>query len=60
LSTGRAEGEAIGEARGEARRIEEQQKIVKNLIKLGIAIDIIIKSTGLTREEVETIKTSIL
>lgn len=60
LSTGRAEGEAIGEARGEARGIEEQQKIVKNLIKLGIAIDIIIKSTGLTREEVETIKCNII
>ncbi len=46
----RAEGEAIGEARGEAKnRIE----VAKKLMNLGIAIDIVVESTGLTRQQIE-------
>lgn len=53
----RAEGEAEGEVRGEARgRTEEKREIVKKLIKLGIAMDVVIQSTGLSRGEVEAIK----
>ena len=56
---GEARGEAIGEARGEAKRIKEKREIVTKMIKLGVATDIIIATTSLTREEVDAIKASI-
>jgi predicted transposase/invertase (TIGR01784 family) len=46
---------AEGEARG---RINEKYEITINLLKCGIDINTVIKSTGLTREEVEKIKSS--
>ncbi len=46
---GRAEGKAEGKAEGAG-------EIAKQMIKLGIAIDLVIKATGLTRETVEKIK----
>src|SRR3990167_2990568 len=53
----RAEGEAEGEVRGELRgRTEREREIVKKLIKLGIAMDVVIQSTELSRDEVEAIK----
>lgn len=42
--------EARGEARGEAR---EKIVIAKNLLKAGLSIDIIAKSTGLSIEEIQ-------
>ncbi len=48
-----AEGEAVGEARG---RVNEKYEIAKNMMECGIEVDIIMKSTGLTRDEVEKIK----
>ena len=35
---------------------EKAVEIAKNLLKIGINIEIIIKSTGLTKEEIETLK----
>ena len=34
-------------------RTEEKAEIAKNLIKLGINIDDIVKATGLSKEEIE-------
>ena len=45
-----------GEARGEAKN---RLKVAKKLIKLGVAIEIIIEATGLTRKEIEKIKEKI-
>jgi predicted transposase/invertase (TIGR01784 family) len=47
-------GEEIGEKRGE-KRGEKKAKIetAKNLLKMGLEIDIIIKATGLKRKEIE-------
>lgn len=57
---GRIEGEAIGEARGlaegEAKLNKERREIAANLLKQSIGIEIVIMSTGLTREEIEEIK----
>jgi predicted transposase/invertase (TIGR01784 family) len=62
---GKAEGIQIGEARGEARgreegeargRDEEKIAIAKNLLKAGLAIDVIADSTGLTIEQIEALK----
>ena len=50
------EGEAAGEARG---RMEEKKDMAKKMIKRGVAIEIIVEDTGLTRDQVEEIKTSI-
>ena len=52
----REEGEARGEARGEAKK---GLNVAKKLIKLGVAIEIIIEATGLTRKEIEKIKEKI-
>ena len=50
------EGEKIGRQEGEkAGRKAEQLKIAKNLKEQGIEIDIIVKTTGLTKQEVESI-----
>lgn len=62
---GEARGEAIGEARGiakgEARGIAKGETnkaitIAKNLLKAGLETDLIVNSTGLTREEIEKLK----
>ena len=53
---GRKEGEKIGREAGEkAGRKAEQLKIAKNLKEQGIEISIIVKTTGLTKQEVESI-----
>ena len=53
---GKAEGEAIGEARGEEKLNKERREIAKNFLKQGISTEIVMTSTGLTREEVEEIQ----
>ncbi len=50
---GVAEGEAIGEAGGKA---EGKYKIARNMLALGLSVDIIAKATTLTQEEVERLK----
>ena len=50
------EGEAVGEARG---RMEEKKDMAKKMIKRGVTIEIIVEDTGLTRDQVEKIKTNI-
>jgi predicted transposase/invertase (TIGR01784 family) len=50
---GREEGEARGEARGEEKKAI---LIAKNLLKAGLAIDVIADSTGLTIEQIEALK----
>jgi len=39
--------------------MEEKREVAKKLIRLGISIDMVIEGTGLTRQEIEVIKTSI-
>ena len=51
----RAQLLADGEARGEAKKGLD---VAKKLLKLGVDIDIIIDSTGLTREAIQSIKIS--
>ena len=48
LEKGRSEGEAIGAA-------QEKREIAKNMIKEGIAKEVIEKITGLSAEEVEAL-----
>ncbi len=51
---GREEGEIRGEARGEARGKKlEKRETAKKLKELNVDINIIIQSTGLTKEEIE-------
>ena len=52
----RIEGEARGEARGEGLATH---RIAKSMLACGIDVDIVMKSTGLRREEVEKIKETI-
>ena len=47
------DGIEIGEARGEARGKEE---VAKNLLKAGIALDLISNATGLSIEKIEKLK----
>ncbi|MCC8399400.1 MAG: transposase, partial [Rickettsia endosymbiont of Platyusa sonomae] len=48
------EGEAIGEARGEIRGEEKKaMAAAKNLLKVGVSIDIISTSTGLSKKVIE-------
>ena len=59
-----AEGEALGIVKGEALGIvkgEEQavHRIAKSMLKFGIEVDIVMKSTGLKREDVDRIKENI-
>ena len=49
---GRAEGRAEGCAEG---RDEERFSIARNMKQLGIPVDVIVKSTGLTSGEIETL-----
>ncbi len=51
---GRKEGREEGRKEGrEEGKIEERTEIAKNLIKSGVSVEIIMQSTGLTREEIE-------
>ena len=51
---GREEGEICGEARGEVRGKKlEKKETAKKLKELNVDINIIIQSTGLTKEEIE-------
>ena len=52
---GKAEGRAEGKAEGrvEGQR-EEKIKIAKNLLHHGVAIELVMQSTGLTRQDVES------
>jgi predicted transposase/invertase (TIGR01784 family) len=52
---GLAKGEAVGEARGEELATH---RIAKSMLECGIEVDMVMKSTGLTREDVEKIKDS--
>jgi predicted transposase/invertase (TIGR01784 family) len=56
FTKGLLEGEARGKAEGEAKLNQELCVIVKNLLKLGIDIQIVMTSTGLTRKEIEEIQ----
>lgn len=49
---GRADGRAEGRAEG---RDEERFSIARNMKQLGIPVDVIVKSTGLTSGEIETL-----
>ena len=48
-----AEGEARGEARGEAKKAFG---IARNMLELNLPIDIIVKSTGLPIDQIESLK----
>ena len=56
MSKGRAEGLAEGLAEGRAEGIEEGvRNTAKNLKQLGVSVDIIAQSTGLSREVIDTL-----
>lgn len=40
-------------------RMEEKQEIAKSLLKCGAAVELIMEGTGLTKEEIDTIKASL-
>ncbi len=50
---GKADGLAEGKAEGKAERNVE---IATNLLKSGVSIDIIMESTGLSKEEIEHLR----
>ena len=50
---GRAEGKAEGKAEGEA---EKQAEIAKAMLAEGLAVDLIVKCTGLNAEEIEALR----
>ncbi|NVO11689.1 MAG: DNA repair protein [Bacteroidales bacterium] len=53
----REEAVRVAEKKGEIRGIEKEKiKIAKNSIKEGLSVELIIKLTGLTKEEIERIK----
>ena len=53
---GRQEGIQIGEERGrEEGRKAEKIEVARNLLKVGVSIDIITKTTGLTTDEVKNL-----
>ena len=53
---GLVEGRAEGLAEGRAEGIEEGvRKTAKNMKQLGVSVDIIAQSTGLSREVIETL-----
>ena len=52
---GRTEGLAEGIAQAEAKAKEEKAQIVKNMQSLDIPLDKIVKSTGLSNDEVNNI-----
>ena len=58
---GREEGEKIGEERGKIEGLREGEKakafeIAKNLLSMNLDIDVIVKATGLTKAEIESLK----
>ena len=50
-SEGKAEGRAEGRAEGE---FTKSMAIAKNMMQLGIPIDLVMKATGLTRAVIES------
>ncbi len=55
----RAEGMAEGETKGEAKgRLDKKQEMAKQLIRLGVALEIIVDATGLSRAAIEAMKAS--
>ena len=52
IKKGIAEGLAQGEAKG---RAEEKVEIARNLKSLGVQVEAIIKSTGLSASEIESL-----
>ena len=56
MSKGRVEGRAEGIEIGRSEGIEEGVRITaKNMKQLGVSVDIIAQSTGLSREVIETL-----
>ena len=56
IYTARMDGKEEGLAEGlEKGRAEEKRNTALNLKKLGVDIDIIVKATGLTKKEVESL-----
>jgi predicted transposase/invertase (TIGR01784 family) len=53
LEKGRIEGEIRGEIRGE---IKGKIETARNLLRNNVPIDIIVDSTGLSKEEIEELK----
>lgn len=53
---GKAEGMAEGMAEGEAKLNKERREIAKNLLKQGISIEVVMVSTGVSREKIEEIQ----
>ena len=53
LSQGKAEGKIEGFSQG---KIENKKEIAKNMLNEGIDINIIIKCTGLTNEDINALK----
>ncbi|WP_341750983.1 transposase [Candidatus Tisiphia endosymbiont of Sialis lutaria] len=54
IDEGEARGQARGEARGEIRGEEKKaMAVAKNLLKVGVSIDIISTSTGLSKKVIE-------
>ena len=56
LDSAKLEGKIEGRAEGRAEgRDEERFSIARNMKQLGISVDVIVKSTGLTSGEIETL-----
>ena len=64
IEKGKAEGISIGEARGKLEgkiegkregRLEERQAIARNLKAQGLTLELIVRATGLTPEEVQAL-----
>ena len=54
---GRAEGKSLGLAEGEVRGSRQKAlETARNLLVIGLSIENIAKATGLTIQEVETLK----
>lgn len=57
LSAAEAKGEARGEAKGEARgETKGTMKVAKNLLAMGLNIESIMQATGLSKEEIQTLR----
>ncbi len=57
VDTAREEGEITGHKKGKTEgKIEGKIEVAKNLLKNNVSIEIIIKSTGLTKKEIEALK----
>jgi len=58
---GRIEGEAIGLEKGRTEGIEKEKKqTAKRLLQDGLAIDLVSRYTGLSKEQIEDLKKYIL